>query len=105
MVGASQESQGAWKKSRGMKQCPGESVRGEENGKGLLWRRDNFANHERNGKENDINRNLKSGALLKTFHFFNPLQPKVFGVKFRFRENERICSIEIRTFNFLNMPK
>jgi len=35
----------------------------------------------------------------------NPLQPKVFGVKFRFREIGRIFPTKIRNFKLCKMPK
>jgi len=37
--------------------------------------------------------------------FFNPQQPKVFGVKFSLREIRRIFSIKIRSFKLWKMPK
>jgi len=36
---------------------------------------------------------------------FNPLQPKVFGVKFSLRETERIFFTKIRKFKLFKMPK
>jgi len=39
------------------------------------------------------------------FYVVNPLQPKVFGVKFRLREIGRIFSTKIRNFKLWKMPK